>query len=93
MKDSIGWCYLGKDGVMLFLNDENKTTCIAPDPQPEHLLGVANSYIYLKETGKYAHEMQDPVFNLNGVALLDAGARSSKSGKAELLNDFNWHIG
>lgn len=89
----LGDMWIGKDGVMLFLNDENKTTCIAPDPQPEELLGVANSYIYLKETGKYAHVLQDPVFNLNGVALLDAGARSSKSGKAELLNDLNWHIG
>ena len=45
------------------------------------------------ETGEPVHETLQPDFNLDAEAILDAGIRSSTSGKMELVNNWTWGVG
>ena len=63
------------------------------DPLPDGRATLAKEFIHHLETGEPLHPTLDPAFNLEAMAILDAGIRSAASGKVELVNDVRWCIG
>jgi len=47
-------------------------------------------FIHHLETGKPLHPTVEMMFNLEVMAILDAGVRSAKSGKMETVNTVYW---
>ena len=45
------------------------------------------------DTGEPIHYTAQMDFNLDAMAILDAGIRSADSGKIELVNNRHWQIG
>jgi len=66
---------------------------IPGDPFPEGRATLAEEFIYHLETGDPLHPTLDMSFNLEAMAILDAGIRSAASGQIELVNDATWCIG
>jgi predicted dehydrogenase len=60
---------------------------------PEDRNTLAKEVIHHLKTGDPLHPTLDIPLNLDAMAILDAGIRSAKSGKMELVNDINWCIG
>jgi len=63
------------------------------DPLPEGRETLAKEFIHHLETGEPLHSTLEMNFNLEAMAILDAGIRSAASGKMELVNDVAWCIG
>jgi predicted dehydrogenase len=63
------------------------------DPLPEGRETLAKEFIHHLETGEPLHPTLEMSFNLEAMAILDAGIRSAASGKLELVNDPTWCIG
>jgi len=63
------------------------------DPLPEGRETLAKEFIHHLETGEPLHPTLEMNFNLEAMAILDAGIRSAASGKMELVNDVTWCIG
>jgi predicted dehydrogenase len=63
------------------------------DPLPEGRQTLGEEVIHHLETGEPLHPTLDMPFNLEAMAILDAGIRSAASGKVELVNDATWCIG
>ena len=63
------------------------------DPLPTGRDDVAKEFLHHLETGEPLHPLLDLELNLRSMAILDAGRRSVKSGKTELVNDEHWGIG
>lgn len=70
-----------------------RTTIYETEPLPQGRHDVAHEYIHHLETGEPLHPSLEMMFNLEVMAILDAGIRSAASGKVELVNDANWCIG
>jgi len=60
---------------------------------PESRNTLAKEVIHHLETGKALHPTLDIPLNLDAMAILDAGIRSARSGKVELVDNINWCIG
>ena len=45
------------------------------------------------ETGEPVHETMEMMFNLEAMAILDAGVRSAATGKLEMVDNATWRIG
>lgn len=71
----------------------NYVSHIENDPLPEELKDVACAYVHHMDTDEPIHYTAQPEFNLDAMAILDAGIRSSDSGKIELVNNLHWQIG
>jgi hypothetical protein len=54
---------------------------------------VAGEFIHHLETGEPLHPTLEMMFNLEAMAILDAGMRSTASGKLELVDNATWQIG
>ncbi len=63
---------------------------VEPDPLPAGRETLGKEIIHALETGEPVHPTLDAYFNLDAMAILDAGIRSAASGKMELVNDFTW---
>lgn len=63
------------------------------DPLPEGRGTLAQEFVHHLETGEPLHPTLDMNFNLDAMAILDAGIRSASSGEMKLVNDANWCIG
>lgn len=59
---------------------------------PYDQTSIAHAYIHHLETGEPMHETLLPRFNLEAMAILDAGVRSIQSGKQELVDDARWCV-
>jgi predicted dehydrogenase len=85
------------DGPKLYVYKErgNKNpTCTYDElTLPEDRNTVAKELIYHLEIGESLHPTLDIPLNLDAMAILDAGIRSAKSGKAELVDSINWCAG
>ena len=62
-------------------------------PLPEGRETLSKEIFHHLETGEPLHPTLQMDFNLEAMAILDAGIRSSISGKVELVNDVTWCIG
>ncbi len=67
-----------------------QTTWFDCEPLPEARADVASEYIHHLETGEPFHQTLEMMFNLEAMAILDAGVRSTSSGKLELVNNSVW---
>jgi predicted dehydrogenase len=63
------------------------------DPLPEGRATLAEEFIHHLETGEPLHETLGMMFNLQAMAILDAGIRSAASGKLETVDNATWCIG
>lgn len=63
------------------------------DPMPAGRATLAEDMIHHLETGDPLHLTLQTDFNLEVMAILDAGIRSAASGQLESVNSFNWEIG
>ncbi|MGC9347732.1 MAG: Gfo/Idh/MocA family protein [Anaerolineae bacterium] len=63
------------------------------DPLPEGRTTLAEEFVHHLETGDPLHPTLDMMFNLEAMAILDAGIRSAASGKLELVDNMRWCIG
>jgi len=63
------------------------------DPLPEGRATLAEEFIHHLETGQPLHPTLGVDFNLEAMAILDAGIRSARSGQVELVNNAVWGIG
>lgn len=66
---------------------------IEGDPLPQGREDLAKELIHHIETGDLLHPTLDMDFNLEAMAILDAGIRAADSGKLELVNNATWCIG
>jgi predicted dehydrogenase len=71
------------DKVLIFRRGGEPETHDAP-PIPAHRNNPAKEFINYLETKEPLHITMQPDFNLEAMAILDAGIRSAKSGKLEL---------
>ena len=70
-----------------------RTTIYETEPLPQGRHDVAHEYIHHLETGEPLHPSLEMMFNLEVMAILDAGVRSAASGRVELVNNAHWCIG
>ena len=70
-----------------------QTTTHKPDPLPEGRHDIAHEYIHHLETGDPVHATLEMMFNLDAMAILDAGLRSAASGKLETIESGTWCVG
>ncbi len=66
---------------------------VTPDPLPEGRDTLAKEFIHHLESGEPLHPTLDPQFNLDAMAVLDAGIRSARSGKLETVDSIYWVTG
>jgi predicted dehydrogenase len=70
-----------------------QTTIYDCEPLPEGRQQVPGEFIHHLDTGEPLHPTLEMMFNLEVMAILDAGVRSASSGKLEMVNDIVWQIG
>lgn len=63
------------------------------DALPDGRQTIAEEFIHHLETGEAVHPTLHPVFNLEVMAILDAGVRSADSGKLETVDNSVWRVG
>jgi predicted dehydrogenase len=66
---------------------------VLPEPLPAGRDTQPGELIHHLETGEPLHATLDMQFNLEVMAILDAGIRAAASGKMELVNNATWCIG
>ena len=66
---------------------------IENEPLPAELADVGAAYVHHMDTGSPLHLTSQPEFNLDALAILDAGIKSADSGKVEFVQNMNWQIG
>ncbi len=69
------------------------TTLYEVDPLPEGRHDIAHETIHHLKTGETVHPTLDMQHNLEFMAILDAGVRSSRSGRMEMVNNAAWDAG
>jgi len=57
---------------------------------PENRDNVAKEFIHHLETGEPVHQTLEMMFNLEAMAILDAGVRSTSTGKSEMVENASW---
>jgi len=77
--------------VLIFGNRYGEPTEIhEAEPIPAHRNNPAKEFINHLETQEPLHITMQPEFNLEAMAILDAGIRSAKSGKLELVQSVHF---
>jgi predicted dehydrogenase len=69
------------------------TTVYQPEPLPEGRRTIAEEYIHHLETGEALHPTLQMENNLEYMAILDAGIRSTQSGQLEMVDSAAWCLG
>lgn len=82
----------GSEKVRLALGD-GRFEEIACPPLPEGRTNVAEEFIHHLNTGDRLHPTLEMMFNLEAMAILDAGIRSAATGKMEMVDSPAWSIG
>lgn len=62
-------------------------------PLPSDRSDIAQEFIHRLQTGDPLHQTLDLDFNLEVMAILDAGVRSAESGRIELVDNDAWRLG
>jgi predicted dehydrogenase len=84
-----------RDGkpVVRLERGHGQATIYESEPLPEGRQQVSGEFIHHLETGEPLHPTLEMMFNLEVMAILDAGVRSAESGKLEMVNSAVWQIG
>jgi predicted dehydrogenase len=64
-----------------------------PEPLPYKYQNLSCAFVHHMDTGESLHETLSPELNVEAMAVLDAGIRSSESNKTEICNNWCWQIG
>jgi len=83
----------GSQQVVRLERGHGQTTFFEPEPVPPGRGDVASELVHHFETGEPVHITLDMLFNLEAMAILDAGVRSAASGKLETVDNATWRIG
>ena len=89
------WSEMGKDGkvsVKIIDYMGKLTEIVAPQPEA-HKKNITAAFVHHKQTGQPLPEFLDLDQNIQVLAILDAGIRSAKSNKLELVDSIVWGIG
>jgi len=78
------------DKVLIFKDRYGAATEYSVEPIPEHKNNPAKEFINYLATGEALHITMQPDFNLEAMAILDAGIRSAKSGRLELTESVHF---
>ena len=70
-----------------------QTTIYETEPLPEGRQQVSGEFIHHLETGEPLHPTLEMMFNLEVMAILDAGVRSAENGKISTVDSAVWQIG
>ena len=70
-----------------------QTTMVDLAPLPEGRANVVEEFLHHSETGEPLHVTLGASFNLEALAILDAGVRSASSGRLEVVENPTWRIG
>lgn len=70
-----------------------QSTTYEGDALPVGQQNIAQAYLHHLETGEALHPTLDLAFNLEVMAILDAGVRAADSGKLEMVENGTWWIG
>ncbi|MCU0522577.1 MAG: Gfo/Idh/MocA family oxidoreductase [Anaerolineae bacterium] len=70
-----------------------QTEIYTPDPLPAGRDDVAAEIVHHLETGEPVHQTLEMMFNLEAMAILDAGVRSAVTGRLEGVDSATWSIG
>jgi len=83
-----------RDGAPVVREESGgETTIHQPDPLPQGRATIAEEFVHHLETGEPVHPTLDMTFNLDAMAILDAGLRAADSGKLETVDTATWCIG
>jgi len=82
----------GGGGITVYAADGSERL-VAPQPLPAGRDNIASEYVHIKTTGEPPFLLLEKEYNLRAMATLDAGLRSSVSGKTESVNSVHWCIG
>jgi predicted dehydrogenase len=80
----------GQQVVTMHRGRGREPETVTPDPLPVGRDTLAREVLHHLETGEPLHETLQLDFNLDAMAILDAGIRSAASGHLELVNDARW---
>lgn len=92
----------GSEGTMVVSGGEVRvykerkpepTAVYRGEPFPHGRETIAQEFLHHLDTGEPLHPLLDIDLNLRAMAILDAGLRSVRSGKAELVNNVTWQRG
>jgi predicted dehydrogenase len=72
---------------------KGKTKVHVAKPLPRGSREVSDEFIRHIETGSPLHPTLDMLFNLEAMAILDAGFRSTRTGKLETVDSVTWRMG
>ena len=72
---------------------QDQTSIHQHDSLPEGRQQISEEFIHHLETGEPLHQTLEMMFNLEIMAILDAGVRSTSSGNLELVNSPAWQSG
>ena len=64
-----------------------------PEPLPEGRTTIAEEFIHHLETGEPLHQTLRASFNVEVMAILDAGLRAALSGRLETVDNPTWCAG
>ena len=87
-----GTLILDSEGVRIE-RGQGKTSIHQHDPLPEGRQRISEEFIHHLETGDPLHQTLEMMFNLEIMAILAAGVRSTSSEKFERVNNSAWQIG
>ncbi len=79
--------------VVRVISGDGNSTIYESESLPEGRQNVAEEFIHHLDTGEPLHPTLEMMFNLEVMAILDAGVRSAISGKMEMVNNNAWCIG
>lgn len=83
----------GKANIFKDRKSSEPSDVVEGDPVPEERNDLARELIHHLETGDPLHPTLDVPVNIRAMAILDAGIRSARSGKEELVHDEKSCIG
>lgn len=83
----------GEKQVVRIERGHGETEIYEPEPLPEGREDIAKELVHHFETGDPLHQTLEMMFNLEAMAILDAGVRSAASDKLELVDNETWCIG
>jgi predicted dehydrogenase len=70
-----------------------KTKVHPAKPLPKGRREVSEEFIHHLQTHQPVHPTLDMMYNLEVMAILDAGLRSARSGRLETVDSISWRIG
>ena len=83
----------GDKPVVREVHAGGKSTVHQLEPLPHGRHDIAHEYVHHLETGDPVHLTLEMHFNLDAMAILDAGVRSADSGKLEPVQSAVWCVG